>query len=110
MHKKIMSVYLPHSLAKKTKDLAERDGSRVAGLIRFLIAEAVRNGHTPKVYKANNSSKERELLVTIKFALSPELAEAMRKFLRKEGLSISAFVTALLRDWVNKRTNTELEA
>jgi len=101
-NRKIFSVHIPHSLAKASRDLAEQDGSRLASLIRFLLAEAVRNGEYPSNIPRRNARGE--LLVTVSVAVSPDLAEATKRILKQCGVSASSFVTALLRDWLAKRT------
>ncbi len=100
--RKIFSLHIPHSLAKASRDLAEQDGSRLASLIRFLLAEAVRTGEYPSDIPRRNTRGD--LLVTISVAVSPDLAEATKKILKRRGVSASSFVTALLRDWLAKRT------
>lgn len=100
--RKIFSLHIPHSLAKASRDLAEQDGSRLASLIRFLLAEAVRTGEYPSEIPRRNARGE--LLVTVSVAVSPDLADATKEILKRRGVSASSFVTALLRDWLAKRT------
>ena len=104
-NRKIFSVHIPHYLAKGARDLAEKDGSRLATLIRFLLAEAVRTGKYPANIPPKNARGE--LLVTVSVAVSPDLAEATKEILKRlGGVSASSFVTALLRDWLDKRMKT----
>ena len=103
--RKIFSLHIPYDLVKASRDLAEQDGSRLAALIRFLLAEAVRTGEYPLQIPRRNARGE--LLVTVSVAVSPDLAEATKEILKRlGGVSASSFVTALLRDWLDKRMKT----